>query len=140
MNKTQPTDADVAAFLAAQPGRRAAEGAELDALFREATGFRPRMWGDAIVGYGAYDYRYASGREGTWLATGFSPRKAAISIYVMPGYADFGPILDRLGPHRKGVSCLYVTRLDRIDVAVLGELIRAGLRDLATHWPVRAEA
>ena len=138
--KTKPTDDDVAAFLAAQPGRRAGEGAALDALFREATGWTPRMWGSGIVGYGAYDYTYASGRKGTWMATGFSPRKAAISIYIMPGYTDFGPILERLGPHRKGKSCLYVTRLERVDTDVLAELIRAGVKDLDTHWPVRAEA
>lgn len=138
-NATAPTDADVAAFLAAaEPVRRAAEGARLDTIFREATGWEPRMWGPSIVGYGAYDYRYKSGREGTWMATGFSPRKAQLSIYFMPGYQDYSETLSRLGPHKLGKSCLYITRLDRIDETVLSELIRAGVKDLDALWPVRA--
>lgn len=136
--RTTPRGQDVAAYLAARPPPRDAEGARLDALFRGATGYAPEMWGDSIVGYGRYDYTYASGRSGTWLATGFAPRKAALSIYIMPGYAEFGPILDRLGPHRTGKSCLYVTRLARIDLQVLAELIQAGLDDLARRWPHRA--
>jgi hypothetical protein len=72
------------------------------------------------------------------MATGFSPRKAALSIYIMPGYADYGAILDRLGPHKMGKSCLYITRLDAVDHDVLAELIRTGLTDLSKRWPVRA--
>ncbi len=94
------------------------------------------MWGPSIVGYGRYHYRYKSGREGDFLATGFSPRKAALSIYIMPGYADFGDILSRLGKHKLGKSCLYVNKLADIDLDVLAELIRAGLEDLEKHWPV----
>lgn len=138
-NKTTPTGASVRAFLAAvQPGRKAGEAAHLDTLFREVTGWTPRMWGPSIVGYGQYSYTYASGRSGDWLATGFSPRKAAHSIYIMPGYADFAPILARLGKHKTGKSCFYVNKLGDIDLAVLAELIRAGLDDLAGHWPVTA--
>lgn len=136
-NKTQPTDADVAAYLAGVlPASKAADAVRLDRLFRQVTGFQPVMWGEAIVGYGRYHYRYKSGREGDFLATGFAPRKAALSIYIMPGYADFGGILARLGKHKIGKSCLYVNKLADIDLDVLGELIRAGLRDLATHWPI----
>jgi hypothetical protein len=135
--KTTPTDIDPADFLdRVEPERRQAEGRELDALFRAVTGWQPRMWGGSILGYGAYDYTYASGRTGRWLATGFSPRKAQLSIYIMPGYADFGEILGRLGPHKLGKSCLYITRLDRVDRDVLAELIRAGLDDLGRIWPV----
>ena len=78
----------------------------------------------------------ATGREGDFLATGFSPRKANFSIYIMPGYADFGDLMARLGKHKTGKSCLYVNKLADIDTEVLAELIRAGLRDLARHWPV----
>ncbi|MDP5217618.1 DUF1801 domain-containing protein [Ruegeria sp. 2205SS24-7] len=136
-NKTLPTGADVNVFLdAVEPASKAADARVLDKLFRQVTGFEPVMWGPTIVGYGRYHYRYASGREGDFLATGFSPRKAAHSIYIMPGYADFGPILSRLGKHKTGRSCLYVNKLADIDLDVLGELIRAGLRDLERHWPV----
>ena len=136
-NKTRITDVDPAAFIAGveHPTRRA-DAEVLDKLFRRLTGFAPRMWGPSIVGYGQYHYRYASGREGDFLATGFSPRKANLSIYILPGYADFGSILARLGKHKTGRSCLYVNKLADIDMNVLEDLIRAGLRDLAAHWPV----
>lgn len=139
-NKTQATQASVADFLTAveHPTRRA-DGLELDALFKRASGFTPRMWGPSLVGYGRYDYVYKSGREGSFLATGFSPRKANLSIHIMPGYADFGPMLGRLGKHKKAVSCLYINKLADVDLEVLEEIVRAGLRDLAAIWPVHPE-
>lgn len=94
------------------------------------------LWNGGMLGYGRYDYTYETGRTGTWFATGFAPRKAKLSIYIMPGYTDFGPILDRLGKHKKGKSCLYLNKLEDADLDVLAELIRAGLSDLATRWPV----
>jgi len=136
-NKTMPTGKSVSAFLAdVEPDRRRADGQALDALFRDVTGFEPVMWGPSIVGYGRYRYTYASGREGEFLATGFSPRKASLSIYILPGYAEFGDILARLGKHKTGRSCLYVNKLADVDTDVLAELIRAGLADLGTRWPV----
>ena len=138
--KTKPTPDSVAAFLdLVVPPRRRDQGLILRDLFDRVTGWTPRMWGPSIVGYGVYDYTYKSGRTGTWMATGFSPRKAALSIYIMPGYQDYGAILDRLGPHKMGKSCLYITRLDVVDHDVLAELIRTGITDLAKMWPVRAE-
>ncbi len=136
-NKTQPTDQPVADFIAsiAHP-TRARDAAELVGIFTDATGFDPVMWGPSIVGFGRYHYRYATGREGDFLATGFSPRKTSLSIYIMPGYGAFDDILARLGKHKTGKSCLYVNKLDDIDLDVLRELIAAGLRDLSTHWPV----
>lgn len=137
-NKTKPTDADVMAFIEAveHPVRRA-DAIVLDQIFREVTGWTPRMWGPTIIGYGEYHYVYDSGREGDSLATGFSPRKASQSIYVMPGYQDYSSILDRLGKYKIGKACLYVTRLDHIDTDVLRELIVAGLADLAERYPVK---
>ncbi|MCC1491639.1 DUF1801 domain-containing protein [Cognatishimia sp. F0-27] len=136
-NKTQPTDASVEDHLAAiaDPVRRG-DAIRLDALFREVTGWTPRLWGDSLVGYGRYHYRYASGREGAFLATGFAARKANLALYIMPGYTDFGDILSTLGPHKTGKACLYITRLDRIALEPLQRLIRAGLDDLARRWPV----
>jgi len=124
-------------FLAqVSPARRHGEAARLDALFQRVTGWQPVLWSGAMLGYGSYDYTYKSGRTGTWFATGFAPRKAKLSIYIMPGYADFGGILARLGKHTKGKSCLYLNKLADADEEVLAALIRAGLDDLATHWPV----
>ena len=137
-NKTQPTQLAPRAFLnTVEPARRRQDGLVLLDLFERVTGFDPVMWGPSMVGYGRYHYRYASGREGDFLATGFSPRKASLSIYIMPGYQDYGDILRRLGKHKLGKSCLYVNKLDDIDLDVLAELIRAGLRDLDAIWPVQ---
>jgi len=138
-NKTKITSQDVDAFIASVPHpTRRADAVVLDRLFRDITGWQPRMWGPTIIGYGQYHYTYESGRSGDFLATGFSPRKASLSIYVMPGYAEFGPILARLGKHKMGKSCLYINKLADIDTGVLQDLIRAGLDDLGKRWPITA--
>lgn len=118
------------------PERRHREAQALNALFQEVTGWNPVFYKGGMLGYGSYDYTYASGRKGSFFATGFAPRKAKLSIYIMPGYADFGHILSRLGKHTKGKSCLYLNKLEDADTEVLKELIRAGLDDLAQRWPV----
>jgi Domain of unknown function (DU1801) len=123
-------------WLASLDPQRQTDAAGLLRIFAEVTGFPPRLWGPSMVGFGRYEYRYDSGHGGESLATGFSPRKAELSIYILPGYADFGPILDRIGPHRKGKSCLYLKSLARADETALRDLIRAGLADLVRHWPV----
>lgn len=134
---TRPTDRPVEDFLASvEPPRRRDEGVALDRLFREVTGFAPRIWGPTMVGYGRYAYRYDSGRSGEAMATGFSPRKAQLVLYILPGFADHGALLSRLGPHKLGKSCLYLNSLARVDRAALADLIRAGLDDLATRWTV----
>lgn len=131
------SDPDVTNFLTKidHPTRRA-DALVLDDLFRKVTGFAPKMWWANQVGYGAYHYIYDSGREGDCLATGFSPRKAALSIYIMPGYQDYSEILSRLGKHKTGKSCLYINKLADVDLTVLEELIRKGLKDLNAKWPV----
>jgi len=136
-NKTKETAEPVEDFLYAvdHPTRRS-DALELNEIFKEVTGYAPKMWGPSIVGYGNYHYVYESGREGDFLATGFSPRKANLSIYIMPGYAEFGEILSRLGKHKMGKSCLYINKLADVDKDVLKELIRAGLADLDKKWPV----
>jgi hypothetical protein len=136
-NKTVETTQSVAEFLSmVEPEKKRLDATELDRIFRETTGFEPRMWGPSIIGYGRYHYKYETGREGDFLATGFSPRKANLSVYIMPGYTDFQDILDRIGKHKKGKSCLYINKLADIDTDVLAELIRAGLDDLGARWPV----
>lgn len=137
-NKTQATEISPAAFIAGieHPTRRA-DAETLDALFRDITGWQPRMWGPTIIGYGAYHYTYDSGREGDMCATGFSPRKANLSLYIMPGYQDFGHILERLGKHKLGKACLYINKLADVDIDVVAEIIQAGLDDLGARWPVK---
>lgn len=136
-NKTQATGSPVADFLAGvEPERRRNEGTRLVELFEKTTGWTARMWGPSIIGFGQYHYKYDSGREGDSLATGFSPRKAKLVFYIMPGYSNYGPILERLGKHSLGKSCLYVNKLEDIDLDVLAELITIGVKDLGKKYPV----
>lgn len=136
-NKTEATDVEVQAFLEAvdHPVRRA-DALALDGMFRRITGWAPKMWGPTIVGYGAYHYVYDSGREGDMCATGFSPRKSNLSLYIMPGYQDFGELLAQLGKHKTGAACLYINKLADVDMGVLEQIVRAGLKDLDARWPV----
>ncbi len=138
-NKTQASSQSVSDFMnaIAHPTRQA-DALALDAMFQKVTGWAPQMWGPSIIGYGSYHYTYDSGRSGDFLATGFSPRKSNMSVYIMPGYADFSDILARLGKHKSGKSCLYINKLADIDMDVLAELVRAGLKDLDGKWPVQA--
>lgn len=122
--KTKKNDGDVEAFLNGieDEGRRADSFAVLQ-LMREVTGAEPRMWGDSIVGFGEYTYRYESGRTGQWMATGFSPRKQALTLYIMPGFGRYEELMDRLGKYKTGKSCLYVKTLEDVDLATLRELV-----------------
>jgi hypothetical protein len=137
--KLKAEDQTVEQFLAAvEPPARQAEARRLVQIFSEVTGYAPRVYSHGMVGWGRYDYTYATGHSGTAFATGFAPRKAELSIYVLPGYGDFGPILQRLGKHRVGKACLYLRHLTDADEGVLRELIAAGLADLKSRWPVTA--
>lgn len=121
--KTLPTNVPVDEFLDGLDARRAAEGRELVALFRDVTGVEPVMWGPSIIGFGEYTCHYASGHSGVWPRAGFSPRKAELSLYGLQTAPGSDELLDRLGPHRRGVDCVYVRRLEAIDTAVLRELV-----------------
>jgi len=129
--KTTKTGASVAEFLAgvADPKRRA-DAQAVTALMAEVTGAEPTMWGTSIVGFGAYHYRYASGRGGDWPAVGFSPRKQALTIYLSGGFDGYDDLLKNLGPHSTGKSCLYLTRLSDVDEETLRALIAGGFRQL----------
>ncbi len=127
----------VEAFLSAIPlDTRRDEARRLDAIFRAATGWEPWLSG-RVVGYGRYGYRYGSGRSGSSFATGFAPAGRRLSLHILPGYADFPDIAERLGRHARGKSCWYLHRLDDADPVALRDLIRAGLENLDTHWPVK---
>ncbi|SEB86276.1 protein of unknown function (DU1801) [Paramicrobacterium humi] len=124
--KTKPTDASVEEFLdAAAPARRRADGHALDRLMREVTGAEPVMWGPSIVGYGSYRYVSPSNprTQGDWPKVGFSPRKAALSLYGLKDRPEGAALLPSLGRYREGAGCVYVTTLDDIDEQVLRRLI-----------------
>jgi hypothetical protein len=132
--KTKPTEMSVADFLATVADDRREECDALVALMRRATGEEPRMWGPSMVGFGSYHYRYESGREGDWFLAGFSPRKKALTVYVMAGFTGFEELLARLGRHETGKSCLYLRSLAEVDAEVLEELVRRSAEHVARQY------
>lgn len=137
-NKTRPTAVDPQNFVAGvEPARRKQDAERLLNVFEDVTGgLQPKMWGPSIIGYGRYRYKYESGREGEMLMTGFSPRKANLSLYIMPGYSfgDMNEKLSRLGKHKLGKACLYINKLADVDEAVLKEIIAAGLDEVRAKY------
>ena len=136
--KTRPSGASVEAFLqgVADEARRE-DCRTLLALMRRVTGAEPEMWGSSIVGFGSYHYRYASGREGDWFVTGFSPRKRDLTLYIMAGFGDHDDLLARLGPHKTGKACLYVKRLADLDLDVLETLVAASVEHMQEAYAGR---
>lgn len=128
--KTKPTAVSVEEFIeAVEPQSKREDAKVLDALFRKVTGEEPAMWGPTIIGYGSYHYKYESGREGDMCRSGFSPRKAKHSLYLMGRYCDeatgkkVDALLEKMGKHKTGASCFYVNKLADIDLDVLEEII-----------------
>jgi hypothetical protein len=135
-NKTLPTPALVSDYLAAiaAPERRA-DCEALSALMQAATGEPPVMWGTAIVGFGRYHYRYASGREGECCLIGFASRKADISVYTNVGFEGLDADLHRLGKHKVSGSCLHIQHMADIDPVVLQHILRATVASLKARYP-----
>lgn len=133
--KTKETKASVTSFLnAIDDKKKRADCRVIAKMMREATGKRAKMWGKTIVGYDTYDYVYASGRSGTFMITGFSPRAQNISIYIMPGFSQFGPLMKKLGKYKTGKSCLYVKSLEDVDQKVLSRLIKDSVREMRRRY------
>jgi hypothetical protein len=129
--KTKKTDASVEEFLnAVTHDKRREDGFALLKMMRDITGEEPAMWGSSIVGFGCYHYTYASGREGDWPLVGFSPRKRNLTVYIMSGFDDYENLLQRLGKYRTGVGCLYINKLEDVDLKVLRELIRRSVAQM----------
>lgn len=127
--KTQRTKASVAKFIAGIKDEESRRDCRvLLKMMREVTGERPAMWGTSIVGFGDYEYRYASGRGARWFLAGFSPRKQNLTVYLMAGPKRFGPLLKRLGKFKvSGGSCLYIKRLSDVDLDVLRKLVESSV-------------
>ena len=139
-NKTQPTACDVGSYLAAiePPGRRA-EAEWLCVMLARVSGEPPALWGPSIIGYGSYHYKYDSGREGTMCRAGFSPRKAAMTVYLMGTYVDCKAESDalfaRLGKHKTGKSCLYINKLADVNLDVLEQLVALSWQCMNASYP-----
>ena len=134
-NKTKPTKVSVREFVnGVENETRRKDAKALMKIFKDVTGMSPQMWGPTLIGYGRYHYKYESGREGEMLMTGFSPRKANLVLYIMPGYLDLEDKLARLGKYKLGKACLYINKLDDVDVEVLKEIIAYGVEYMQENY------
>jgi hypothetical protein len=129
--KTKLTDASVEKFIESiKDKKRRDECYEVLKMMQQVTKAEPKMWGTSIVGFGNYHYKYASGREGDWFVAGFSPRKQNLTLYIMSGATRHKDLLKKLGKHKTGKSCLYLSGLDQIDKKVLKELVEKSVSEM----------
>lgn len=136
--KTRVTDADVHQFIQsfADTEQKKADSLALVKLMKDLSGFEPRMWGPSIIGFGTFHYKSERSRqEGDWPLIGFSPRKAAISLYVSTGAPEEAPLLEGLGKFKMGVACIYVKKLSDIKLPVLEKLIKTTLSYMKEKYP-----
>lgn len=134
--KTRETDVEVEAFLDSVPNPQRREDAKrVCAMMARISGYPPKMWGPSIVGFGRYRYTYDSGHSGEMCRTGFSPRKSELVLYVIAGFERYRALMDRLGRHRTGKSCLYIRKLSDVDEEVLEQLIAEGLAYINEQYP-----
>lgn len=126
--KTKKNNSNIEDFLSSVDNeKRKADSFKILELMKKITNSDPRMWGASIIGFGHYHYKYASGRENDWFLTGFSPRKQSLTLYIVNGFSHYDEILGRLGKYKTSKSCLYINKLEDIDVKVLKELITASV-------------
>ncbi|MEE8135024.1 MAG: DUF1801 domain-containing protein [Gemmatimonadales bacterium] len=129
--KTKKNKKSVSAFLKSIADDRKRKDAEtIMKMMKRITKETPTMWGDSIVGFGSYHYVYDSGREGDWFVAGFAPRKRNLTLYVMSGFKRHDPLMKKLGKYKTGMSCLYITKLDDIDMDVLEDLVKESVKHM----------
>ena len=123
--KTKKNNEDVDKFLDnIEDEQRRKDTKEVTRLMQEITSEKPVMWGSSIIGFGTYHYKYASGRKGDWMRIGLSPRKQNLTLYIMDGFSDYDKLLGKLGKYKTGKSCLYINKLEEIDLTILREMIK----------------
>ena len=134
--KTQRTNDSVEAFIASvENDQRREDAINLLGIFEKATGMKPVLWGSSIIGYGQYHYKSErSSQEGDWPLTGFSPRKASMTVYIMPGFDSYQDELTRLGRHKTSVSCIYFNKLSEIDIEVLIRIIQSSVAEMKRQY------
>jgi hypothetical protein len=132
--KTKPNDESVERFLEGLADEKQRQDClSIMDLMREATKAEPKMWGSSIVGFGSYQYRYESGRAGDWFVAGFSPRKQNLTLYLTSGFEAYDDLLKKLGKYKTGKSCLYIKRLEDVDLSVLREMIKQAVEQASTR-------
>ena len=134
-NKTKPTKVSVTAFInAVENDTRRRDAKTILAMMKKITGEKSTMWGASIIGFGKYHYKYASGREGDSLLVGFSPRKANMVLYVLGSIYENDPLLKKLGKFKTGRSCLYINKLEDVDLKTLEKLIEKSYKTTKKNW------
>lgn len=128
MAKTTETKASVTAFIKKADKAKQEDSLELLKIFEAASGFEPKMWGPSIIGFGSYHFKYESGREGDAPLCGFSPRKQEFSLYLSSGFAEREALLKKFGKHKAAKACIYIKKLEDIDVAVLKKMISLSVK------------
>jgi hypothetical protein len=129
--KTKRNQGDVEAFLnSVSDEKKRQDSFTVLELMKQVTGKEPELWGDSIIGFGSYHYKYASGREGDWFVTGFSPRKQNLTLYIMSGFDEYEQLLSKLGKHSTGKSCLYIKKIEDVDMDVLKELVKKSVKHM----------
>ena len=129
--KTKRNKGNVEAFLnSVEDEKKRQDSFTILEPMKQVTGKEPEMWGDSIVGFGSYHYQYASGREGDWFITGFSPRKQNLTLYIMSGFDEYDQLLSKLGKHSIGKSCLYIKKIDDLNMDVLKELVKKSVEHM----------
>ena len=132
--KTKPHKGSVTEFLKSVSNETRRKDAQaILKLMKQITGERPKMWGPTMVGFGSYHYKYASGREGDWFVTGFSPRSQALTLYIMAGFTRYDSLMKKLGKYKTGRSCLYIKNLEDIDTKVLKQLVELSVKHVEKH-------
>jgi len=133
--KTKETKASVEKFLNAIPDEKRREDCfKILEMMKKITKVEPKMWGPSIVGFGNYHYKYASGHEGDMCITGFSPRKQNLTLYIMPGFERYNELMKKLGKYKTSVSCLYIKKLEDVDLKVLKELVTSSFKYMKAKY------
>ncbi|MFD2629811.1 DUF1801 domain-containing protein [Oceanobacillus kapialis] len=136
--KIKENDAKVEAFIeTVENPKKRADAYRLLEIFTETTGYQAKMWGDSMIGFGSYHYKYKSGHEGDAMLVGFSPRKAKFSLYFATGDTERENLLERFGKHKTGKACVYINKLDDVDEEVLKELITQSVQFLQKTYPAQ---
>lgn len=133
--KTKPTDQSVESFLnGVEDEKKRRDSFTILKLMKDVTRADPKMWGPSIVGFGNYRYKYESGREADWFLTGFSPRKQNLTLYIMSGFRRFEELMAKLGKYKTGKGCLYIKRLEDVNMATLRELVAQSVEYLREKY------
>ncbi len=134
--KTSKNTASVTGHIKSLSPEQQAEAKVLLKLFTDTVKTKGKMWGESIIGFGEYSYHRSNGDEGQFMATGFSMRKSGPTLYIMPGYQDYSDLIEKIGPHKLGKSCLYLKSLEGVHLPTVKKLILRGLKDLKKTHPV----